>query len=438
MKLKLIITLAAACGLLVQQSSAISLDEAIRIGKAQSLRMEEPRIEKMRTDGRVREAWSLALPQIEGQIGYQRAWKSNVVFFPNPMTGEIMPLKMQQDNAASADVTLTQPLMTFGRVSAGIRAAYAADRSTRHLSGNTERSLELEIQKSFWTVLLARDVVEIRRASLAISDSSLQRAIRLRDVGLMSDYDVLRVRVQAHNQRPLLQQAENNLRLADLAFREVLGVPLDTTITADGQLDEFTIVPDTLNSGERITNRDDLEALRAVAEMQKNIYVIYRNAAWPTLGGQVKYSWQWQNDRWAINPQNNASSVYGGIALTIPILTSGGTSGLAKQFKADWRRSEWTLAQAERGAKLHYESAIRSYQTALENEEATELAVQEAQEARRIAQTKFEQGQITPLEMDAAQLDELVARVARAQAKYDRLAAGADVKMAMGESPFTK
>jgi outer membrane protein len=420
-------------------ASALTLEEAIAIGKERSLQLQSPRIDRMKIDGQIKEAWSNALPQIEGTVAYQHYWKPPVVFFPdqnNP--GQYMAIQMQQNNGAIADATLTQPLLTFGRVGSGLKAAYAARRSNEHFVENTARTVELEVMKRFWSVLLLRDVVEARRSSLAISDSSLSRVQRMRDVGLMSDYDVLRVKVQASNQIPLLHQAENNLQLTELSLKEYLGVSLDTTVAITGALSGFSIPigPDT--SLARALRRDDLEALRELSGMYNNIYKVYRSQRWPILSGQVKYSWQWSNDKWAIDPKNNASSVYGGLALVIPIWTSGHNDGVAQQHKADWRRSQLQLEQAERGARLQYEMALDSYQTAISSEAAAELAVTQAQEARSIAETKLAQGQITPLEMDAAQLDELVARVALAQAKYDHLVAAAEVRMASGLTPYSK
>jgi outer membrane protein len=172
--------------------------------------------------------------------------------------------------------------------------------------------------------------------------------------------------------------------------------------------------------------------------MNKEIYNIYHSMHYPVLGGQVKYSWQWASDQWDINPRNNNSSVYGGLSLTIPIWTSGQFVGQVRQHRADLQKAQLNLEQAERGARLQFESAMNSYQTAVASEDAAKLAVTQASEARSIAQTKLAQGQITPLEMDAAQLDELVAKVALAQAKYDRLVATAEVRMAVGLLPYSK
>lgn len=419
-------------------AQALTLDQAIALGRQRSLRLDGPRIDRMKIDGQVTEAWSNALPQVEVTAALQTYWKPSVVFFTPPGATEPTPVQLQQDNNSLAEATLTQPLYTFGRVAAGLNAAWAARKANSYLLANTDRSLELDVAKRFWSVLLLRDVVEARRSSLAISDSSLRRVQRMRDVGLMSDYDVLRVQVQANNQIPQMQQAENNLRLAELSLKELLGVPVDTELTFEGSLADYALAVGDDTSSTRLDSRDDLEALRELTHMYQNLYTINRNGRWPILAGQVKYSWMWSNNQWGINPQNNASSIYGGISLSIPLWTSGKVEGQAEQAKADWNKSQLDLEQARRGARLQYESALSSFRTAVSNEEAAALSVDQAQKARAIAQTKLAQGQITPLEMDAARLDELVARVAVAQARYDRLTAAADARMALGLKPVSK
>lgn len=423
-------------------ASAMTLDEAIALGKQRSLKQQSPKIDRVKVDGQIQEAWSNALPQLEGNIAYQRAWKKSVMFFPNPSTGEYSKLELQQDNATQAEAVLNQPIYTFGRVGAGLKAAYSARRANEHFTMNTTKQLELDIMKRYWTVLLLRDVVEVRRSGMAISDSVLQKVKRLRDVGLMSDYDVLRAQVQANNQKPQLQQAENTLRLSEMSFRELLGIPLDSNITVEGSL-ATSAASESLNASpeelrRQVKNRSDLEGLRDLEDVYKNGYTIYNNMSWPMIAAQVKYNWQWSNNKWAIDPMNNASSLAGALAIQIPLWTSGKNDGRAQQFKADWKKAQLDLAQAERGATLQFESAIDSYQTAVENEKATAMTVEQAETARKIAQTKLEQGQITPLEMDSAHLDEMVAKVALAQAKFDRLVASAESKMASSLSPYGK
>jgi len=418
-------------------AEALTLDEAIKLGKERSLINESSRIARERVEGQITEAWSNALPQVDGTVAYQRSWKAPVMFFPND-SGGTMKIKTQQNNSSMAEATLTQPLYTFGRVAAGLKAAYAARSANEHLTSYTDKSLELEIMRRYWSVLLLRDILEVRKAGLAVSDSALQRVIRLRDVGLMSDYDVLRAQVQVSNQVPPLRQAESNLQLAELSLCEGLGVPLDTTLTVEGSLADFTGEMQTESAPAGMQPREDLEALRDVNSAYQQAYTIYKNMHWPTLGGQVKYSWQWSNDQWDIRPDNNASAVSGGLALMIPLWSSGRNSGKAQQIKADWRKAQLDLANAERGARLQLESARSVHTAALASVDAARTTVKQAEEARRLAHIKLGQGQLTLLEVEAAQLDETAAKVALAAAEYDLLLSAASLRLAAGLSPYTQ
>ncbi|MCB9357882.1 MAG: TolC family protein [Calditrichaeota bacterium] len=430
--INLILTIALLAG----AAQAMTLDEAIAIAKQRSLAQQRPRVEREKARGQLNEAWSNALPQIDGTVGYQRAMKKGKIFFPNPETGAFTALELDQDNALQANVTLNQPLFTFGRVAAGVRGAKAYGLAAQHAVDQQDMRTELDVMQRFWAVLTLRDVVSARELSLAVSDSALLRAERMRDVGLLSDYDVLRVRVQAQNQRPELDRAKSDLHLAELSLKDYLGIPVDSTISVAGALDDYFVPVDTSFAEQDIETRHDLAALRNASVAQQNLYVLYRNARWPVLGGQLKYQWQWQNNEWDIHPRNNYAALYAGVSLSIPIWSSGATHGRAQQSKADWHRAKLDLAQAERGARLQYESAARSLTTATANESAAKLGVELAEEARHIAQVKFSQGQLTPLELDAAQLDELTARVSLADARYRRLLAAAELRLALGKTPF--
>ncbi|MBK6765660.1 MAG: TolC family protein [bacterium] len=163
--------------------NAMTLEEAVALAKQRSLAPQGARIDQQRTRGQLDEAWSNALPQIEGSVGYQRAMKKGKLFFPNPDNGELMQLELDQNNAILANVTLNQPLYTFGRVAAGVRGAKAAEHAARHAVAHQDRQTELDVMQRFWSVLMLRDVVRARELSLAVSDSSLARAERMRAVG---------------------------------------------------------------------------------------------------------------------------------------------------------------------------------------------------------------------------------------------------------------
>ena len=96
-------------------ATALTLEQAIALGRERSLQLRGPQIDRLKIDGQIKEAWSNALPQVQGQAGLQQAWKENMSFLPDfsdLASGRFMKIKMQPDNAIGADVTLTQPIYT--------------------------------------------------------------------------------------------------------------------------------------------------------------------------------------------------------------------------------------------------------------------------------------------------------------------------------------
>lgn len=415
-------------------SQAMTLDQAITIGRERSLRQLAPKIEMSRVEGQITEAWSNALPQVDALASYQRAFEAPVMFFPIDSVN-VMKIETQQKNTGYGEVTLTQPIYTFGRINAGLKAAFATRRSNEYMASQAQKSLDLDIVKGFWSVLLLQEVVTVRREALSVAEGALEKVTQLRNVGLLSDFEVMRARSQVSALVPDVIQAENDGKLALLALLEVLGLPLDTAVVLEGSLNDYSIPAEEV-SMERALARDDLSALREGVAAYEEIYKIYKNAGMPSIGAQLKYSWQWGEEDFEVSSSNSASALTGGIALNIPVWNSGKVSGKAQQIRADVRKMRLDLANAERGVQLQVSAAKSSLQTAKMKLESAGIALNEASQARRIAETQLENGQVTPLDLQTAQLNETAAKLGLANAKFNLLTANADLKLAIGQSPY--
>jgi HAE1 family hydrophobic/amphiphilic exporter-1 len=414
---------------------AMTLEEAIQYGKQNSLKQEGSRIAQEKVEGQIVEAWSNALPQVDALASYQRAFEAPVMYFPGE-NGSVTKIETQQKNTGYGEATVSQPIYTFGRIGAALNAALETRRSNQLSAAQTEKNLELDIMRAYWTMLLMRDVVQVRKEALDVAESSLERIEKLKNVGLLSEFDVQKVRSQVSSLVPALNEAESNSRLSELAFLELLGAPLDTSVTIEGTLDNFRVeTPEDTSTGAALA-RDDLKSMRAGIEAFEDIYTIYKNAGLPTIASQLKYSWQWGDKSFEINSTNSASSLTGGISMIIPLWTSGKNSGKAQQMKADLRQMQLGLNMAERGIQLQLASARDKYHTALLNEESATIALRHAEETRRIASLRLDNGQITTLELQSAQFEETAAKLAVTSARYNKLIAAAELRLAAGQAPF--
>lgn len=424
--MKLSINRIAQLGLMIAivipvSSDAMTLDQAIEIGREHSLRQMAPVYAREKVEGQITEAWSNALPQVDALASYQRN-------FAAPSG--------QPDNLGVASITLTQPIYTFGRINAGLNAAFATRRSTDHQANQTEKTLELDVMKGFWSVLFLEEVIQVRRDALAVAEGVLERMTRLRDVGMLSDFEVLRARSQVSLLVPGVLQAENDHNLAQLALLELLGLPLDTAVTIEGSLSNFSVEIGADTTLQHALARDDLEAMREGVKAYSEIYTIYRNAGMPSLGAQLKLNQQWGDDEFDFVSSNSATTLSGGIALNIPVWSSGRVSGKADQIRADLRRMQLDLQMAERGVQLQLASSQSNYRTAQLKMESAAVAVNEASEARRIAEIQLENGQVTPLDLQTSQLNETSVKLGLVNAKFSLLVAEAQLRLAAGHHPY--
>jgi outer membrane protein TolC len=380
-----------------------------------------PTFAREKVEGQITEAWSNALPQVDALASYTRNFD-----VPSP----------QPDNIRYGEIVLTQPIYTFGRVRAGLNAAFATRRSTEHQANQTDKALELDVMRGFWSILLLEEVIQVRRDALRVAEGVLERMTRLRDVGMLSDFEVLRARSQVSQLVPEVLQAENNRNLAQLALLEMLGLPLDTTVAFEGKLGDYSVIVGVDTTLQHALARDDLEAMRDGVRAYEEIYRIYKTGAMPSLGAQVKYSWQWGDNSFDFNGKNSSTSLAGGIALNIPVWNSGRVSGKADQVRADLRKMQLDLKMAERGVQLQLTSSQSNYRTAQLKMESAAVAVNEASEARRIAEIQLENGQVTPLDLQTSQLNETSVKLGLVNAKYTLLVAEAELRLAAGQHPF--
>src|SRR5207244_5708229 len=81
-------------------------------------------------------------------------------------------------------------------------------------------------------------LVSIAQASLAQTEDVLTQTKLGREVGDVSEFDLLRAQVTRDNQRPALIQAKSNRDIAYLRLKQLLEVPLDDSLTLSTTLDD--------------------------------------------------------------------------------------------------------------------------------------------------------------------------------------------------------
>jgi outer membrane protein len=291
-----------------------------------------------------------------------------------------------------------------------------------------ENAAAFGARKAFYTVLTHEKTVEAVEQTITELEGTLKLTHSLKEAGRVLQRDVNKADIAVEQARLDLLRAQNALRSANSALRDVLGLPLNARLAPapteavepfDMTLDECIAAATVQRPALRASELRDAAARRGVA--------LARSAYVPSLGASVSYLWQ----------DTDLGGSDDGIAL-----------GLNWSWDVwDWgqRRSAVRGAEAaSRAARLGYEDE-RS-RVALEVERlwlAVGLAARKIEVAKkgwdyavenvRVSRQKYEVGAllVTDLLDDQTALND--ARIAYYVAVYDHAIALADLRRAMGE-----
>ncbi|HZD05099.1 MAG TPA: TolC family protein, partial [Longimicrobiales bacterium] len=108
-------------------------------------------------------------------------------------------------------------------------------------------------------------------------------------------------------------------------------------------------------------------------------------------------------------------------------------AGRVQQAEADLRSQRYRLQQLEESVRLEVQQAWQSLQSADERIEASRSNVRRAERALEIAQTRFENGLATQVELNDAELAVTRARTNYAQALFSHGVARAELMRAQGK-----
>ncbi len=137
------------------------------------------------------------------------------------------------DRGWAANATVTLPVFTSGKISAGIRAAEAGVDAAEAAENRARQDLKLAVAEAYLTVLRSRaaqTVADQLVASLGVHQRDVGQFYRQ---GLVARSDVLAVDVMLADARQRQIQARHALSLSRSAYNRLLARPLSTPVALD-------------------------------------------------------------------------------------------------------------------------------------------------------------------------------------------------------------
>ena len=248
---------------------------------------------------------------------------------------------------------------------------------------------------------------------------------------MASRLDLLRAEVRAANLKPPLIQARNNVAVAELSLKTLLGLDVAQPVDIVG---EMTYEPVDINLedslAKAVLNRPELSQLQYQKQMAGEMIKIAKADYLPTIALSGSYS-TWA-DRFAF-AKNTWQSFYSiNLVLSVPVFNGLQTSAKVAESKAMIREIEFTEKGLINNIKFEVQAAYLTLNNSKEALLSQEKNIDAAQESVRVAELNYGEGLITITDLGAAQVALSEARINYLRAIYDYDLSLAQLEKAVG------
>ena len=346
------------------------------------------------------------------------------------------------DNIYSADIVVSQPIFTGGRLFNEIDASKLLQQSAIHRSSRTRNELIFNVSGIFYSILAQKEVITSLAFSKDAMNEHLNRINALIARKKAATVDRLRTEVRIADIDQSLTHAKNVLSIEKRLLANLMGAP-DTMESFDisGTLERVTFagvaLVDSLETAFQF--REDYLAARAELEAQAKFVDAARAGHWPYISLQGAYGMRWMPDSspdhspdpTGIDSSEDLGRI--GVFVELPIFEGGQVAARVREQRAALSVSRETLRALAFRLRLDVETAGLNIESASKRIDATQKAIEQAQEALRIERKKYDYGKGALIDVLDAQNALLDAQTNYYQSQAEYNTAVAQLRLATGE-----
>jgi outer membrane protein len=402
----------AAAQISPQQTVAITREQAEQLALKNNPQITASRLLALAEGQTTREARSAELPQVGGNITASKAQDGSRIG-AGQLTSSVLYTH------AGAGGTLSQLITDFGYTHDLITTAKLRTKAQEQSARATEQDIIFATDEAFYRLLTAQSLLEVAQQTVAARSSVSDQISALTASKLKSDLDLNIAAADVSQARLLELDAQNALQSASAALAALLAASPETEYEAIEDKDAVLPAPPDASAPletQAVAQRPDLLALRYSTHASQEFASAQSKQHLPTIsalatGGVTPV----RPD--GVFPENWYAA--GGVNLSLPIFTGFRISAEAKEARFRAQAQQAQVANLSNVIQRDVRTATLAAQTAFQRIAVTEQFRSQAAQALSLAQTRYQLGLSSIVELSQAQLQSTKAAVAAVNARYD-------------------
>lgn len=370
-----------------QQPMKLSMEQCrdMALTASEELKQADNRLRQAELDDKI--AATARLPKIEGSA-------TGAYILPDiEMTG--MELAMR--GAYMAGLTLTQPIYTGGKISAGRQMARLGRQIADQQLRMTRMDVLVDADNAYWSYIAVRRKVRMLESYSTQMDTIYKQTSSAVAAGMAIENDLLRIEAKRTEIEYQLQRARNGADLCRMALCNVIGAPLDTAIEPTDTT--FNIESPTAMSLD-IARRPEVGLLEKQIDVNMQRIRDARSEMLPTVGLSAGYSYYGNIKLKGFADMGNGTTVpytqefrdgigIAMLAVKIPIFHWGESRKKLHKARYELDNSQLELQRNMRLMSIEAQQAVQNVEDGYRMIHTAESGLRQAEENLRVMRNRY-------------------------------------------------
>jgi len=318
-------------------------------------------------------------------------------------------------NRIGSGMSINQTITDFGRTGNLVEMANLRARAQDQVTETTRAQILLAVDRGYFGVLRAQQVLKVAQQTVGARQLVVDQVTALAESKMKSTLDVSFASVNLADARLLLSQAQNDLKAAQADLATALGLPNESAFVL-GEQSMPEALPDRVDGLVRqaLRDRPELKDLRLQQSAAERFAKAEHSLYYPTVGivGTAGF---------VPTGQETVPGRFGalGVNVTVPIFNGGLFKARTAEARLRAQAATQGINDLENRITRDVRVAYLNATTAYDRVGLTDQLLQQARLALELAQSRYDLGLGSIVELSQAQLNLTSAQIANSTGRYD-------------------
>ncbi len=344
---------------------------------------------------KVNETIAIGLPQVNasGSIANNLKLQENQIMFGDTTITTVFGTKYNNSIGGRVD-----QLLFDGSYFVGLQASKVYVKLSENVEQKTNIELKEAVAEAYFLSLVAKQNIDDFKSNLETNENTLKQIQAYYEKGFREDIDVDQVKLMVNESQRMYDESKNQYEIAMSILKFAMGYDIDKPLKlADGIVDLIAIIPMSPEFNNDIKTHIDYQTIQTEIDIKGLDIKNQRALAMPRLSAFINYDYTYFGQNWSDLVKTEGSML--GVALSVPIFSSGMRSAQLKQKKLQLKKLnvekqmvEQTLKRELIIAKANLDNARKQFVNAQDSKDISNRIYEKSL-------VKFNNGLLNSLEL---------------------------------------